>query len=78
MNKCIKIMPFTQYLFDQKEDADKAAKIMHGIIEARSGRLTHISHQMKGKPEANYNAIQRFIKRVDVKPALLRLFQEEA
>ena len=78
MNKCIKILPFTQYLFDQKDDAEKAAKIMHGIIEARSGRLTHISHQMKGKPEANYKTIQRFIKRVDVKPALLRLFQEDA
>jgi hypothetical protein len=78
MNKCIKILPFAQSLFDQEDTARKAAKIMHGILKARSGRLTHISHQMDGNPAGNYKTIQRFIQQVDAKKALLRLFQEEA
>lgn len=78
MNKCIKFLPFAEQLFDQKESAKKAAMIFEGITKAQSGRLTHIAHQMSGNPDGNYKLIQRFIKQVDVKQSLLRLFQEEA
>ena len=73
MNKWIKIFPFTKELFDQEEQAQKAARIIHGILQARSGRLTHIAHKMTGNPEGNYKLIQRFLKQVDLKPVLLRL-----
>ncbi len=78
MNKCIKILPFTKELFDQEEQARKAARILHGVLKARSGRMTHIAHKMKGKPAGNYKQIQRFLKQVDLKQILLRMFQEEA
>jgi hypothetical protein len=78
MNKCIRILPFTKELFDQEDQAQKAARIMHGILEAHSGRLTTISHKMKGNPAGNYKLIQRFIKQVDLKDVLLKLFQEQA
>lgn len=78
MNKCIKILPFTKELFDQEAQAKKAARILHGVLKARSGRMTHIAHQMKGNPAGNYKLIQRFLKQVDLKPILLRLFQEQA
>jgi len=78
MNKCIKILPFAQELFDQDEQAQKAARILHGILEARSGRMTHIAHQMDRNPAGDYKMMQRFIQQVDVKRLLLRLFQEDA
>jgi hypothetical protein len=78
MNKCIRILPFTKELFDQEDQAKKAARIMEGILKAHSGRLTTISHKMKGNPAGNYKLIQRFIKQVDLKGVLLRLFQEQA
>ena len=78
MNKCIRILPFTQELFDQEGQAKKAAPILHGILEAHSGRLTTISPKMKGNPAGNYKLIQRFIKHLDLKDVLLRLFQEQA
>lgn len=78
MNKCIKILPFTQSLFDDENTAQKAARILSGILGARSGRMTHIAHQMAGQAAGNYKAIQRFIQQVDSKVVLMRLFQEEA
>lgn len=78
MNKCIRILPFTKELFDQEDQARKAARILHGVLKARSGRLTHIAHKMKGNPAGNYKLIQRFLKQVDLKGVLLRLFQEQA
>jgi hypothetical protein len=78
MNKCIKILPFTKELFDQEDLAKKAARILKGILKARSGQLTHISHKMKGNPDGNYKLVQRFLKQVDLKQILLRLFQDQA
>lgn len=69
---------FAQQLFDRQDQADKAARIMQGILEARSPRLSDISHRMSGNPAANYKAIQRFMQQADPKAALQRLFQEDA
>jgi hypothetical protein len=69
---------FMQFLFDREDLAEKAGQIAEAILESRSPRLSDISHRMRGNPEANYKAIQRFLGQVDPREALIRLFQEEA
>lgn len=69
---------FTDYLFDPKDQAHKAALILKAILEARSPRLSDISQAMPGNPEANYKAIQRFLEAAEPREALLRLYREDA
>ena len=45
-------------------DTEMAARIIKGILDARSPRISDIANAMKGNPDANYKAIQRFIDRV--------------
>jgi len=45
---------------------------------AARARLSDIAQHMPGTATANYKAIQRFIANIDVKAALLRLFQDDA
>ncbi len=78
MFKFINAAGFARHLFDQDELAVKAGCIMQAILEARSPRLSHISHRMPGSPDANYKLIQRFLDQADPKAALLRLFQADA
>lgn len=78
MLKYIDVLGFVQHLFDQASLARKAARIVKGILEARSPRLSDIAHQMPGNPDASYKQIQRFLAKVDPKAALLRLFQVDA
>jgi len=52
---------FTDYLFDSKDQARKAALILKAILQARSPRLSDISQEMSGNPQANYKALQRFL-----------------
>jgi len=65
-------------LFDREGLADKAARIVEGILAARSPRLAEIAQHMAGEPAANYKAIQRFLAQADPQAALLRLFQADA
>jgi len=68
----------TLELFDRDEEAKKAAEIIEGILEARSPRISSISHAIEGRGfDANYKAIQRFLEKTDVKKALNRLYMEE-
>ncbi len=69
---------FTDYLFDSKDQARKAALILKAILEVRSPRLSDISQAMPGNPEANYKMLQRFLQATDPREALLRLYQEDA
>jgi hypothetical protein len=78
MLKFINIFEFMRYLFDDEDQALKAAKIIGGLLEAQSPRLSNIAEKMEGKSDTCYKAIQRFIARADIKRQLLRLFQEEA
>jgi hypothetical protein len=78
MNKCINFYGFLQYLFDDKKQAKQAAAIIKALLEAQSPRLTNISEEMMGNSSSNYKVIQRFLKRVDMKKLLMRLYQEEA
>jgi hypothetical protein len=64
--------------FDDAKEAEKAAAILKGILDTRSPRISDISHAMRGKPEANYKAMQRFLDCSDTQKALNRLYREEA
>ena len=78
MNKCINFYGFLQYLFDDKKQAKQAAAIIKALLEAQPPRLTNISEEMMGNSSSNYKVIQRFLKRVDMKKLLMRLYQEDA
>lgn len=78
MDKCINFQGFLRYLLDDQNLAEKGARIVKGLLEAQSPRLTNISEQMSGKSSSRYKEIQRFLKAVDLKRALKRLYQEDA
>ena len=78
MFEFISMQDFCHHLFDRPALAEKAATILHAILEARSPRLSDLSHKMAGSPQANYRAIQRFIADCDPTTALRRLFRAEA
>jgi hypothetical protein len=78
VDQSIRISEFAQHLFEQERLAEQAATIMEGIWQGHSGRLSDIAQHMPGQSDANYKAIQRFLKRSDPKAALLRLFQPDA
>jgi len=78
MNKFIHLSRFVRYLFDRTDMADKATRVVEGILKARSPRLSDIAREMRGSEAAGYKQIQRLLKQVDPREILLRLFQSEA
>jgi hypothetical protein len=78
MAKSIPMQRFLQALFGDRKIAAQAAEIGRAILAARSLRRTEVAAKMKGKAEAAYKRIQRFLRRVDPRPVLRRLFREEA
>ena len=78
MNKFTHLSQFVQKLFDDADTANKANKIVEGILKAQSPRMSAIARKMSGSEEANYKCIQRFLAKNSPQQALLRLFQEEA
>jgi hypothetical protein len=78
MDKCINFHEFLHYLLDDEQTIQQGARIVKALLEAQSPRLSNISEKMDGKSESNYKAIQRFLKKVDLKRLLLRFYQEEA
>ena len=78
MDKCINFQGFLRYLLDDEDLAEKGARITKALLEAQSPRLTDISEKMSGKSESRYKEIQRFLKKADLKQALMRLYQEDA
>ena len=54
------IKRFTDQCFDR--ESEKAARIIKGILDARSSRISDIADAMEGNYDANYKAIQRFIE----------------
>ncbi len=78
MDKCINFHRFLHYLLDDQNLVEKAARITKGLLEAQSPRLTDISEKMAGKSASRYKEIQRFLKKADLKQALMRLYQEDA
>lgn len=78
MYKFTRIIRFARSLFDDEKTSRKASKIMEGILEAQSPRLSDIADKMRGNEAGNYKMIQRFLKQEDVMERLNRLFNEEA
>ncbi len=78
MDKCINFHRFLHYLLDDQNLVEKGARITKALLEAQSPRLTDISEKMAGKSESRYKEIQRFLKKADLKQALMRLYQEDA
>ena len=70
------IKKFTDQCFDR--DNDKATRIVKGILDARSPRISDISNNMDGKSDANYKTIQRFLNANDPRDNLHRLFNEDS
>ena len=72
-----KILSFAEMLFDTGKVAEKAVSIIVGILKACSSRISAISQAMKGNPESNSKAIQRFLKVNDPREALMHLYREQ-
>jgi hypothetical protein len=56
---------FMRALFGDRKIAVQAAEIGRTILAARSLRQTEVAAKMRGKAEAAYKRIQRFLRRVD-------------
>jgi hypothetical protein len=78
MNKCTQILPFVKEFFDEPAAIWKASRIISGILQGRSPRLSDISRAMSGNAVANYKSIQRFLDTHNLSEALLRAYREEA
>jgi len=78
MYKFMQIRKFAKVIFDSEKTAEKASRMMEGMLKARSPRISDIADQMAGTEAANYKMIQRFLKQEDLQEVLQRLFNEEA
>ena len=78
MNKFTQLGNFLTYLFDDQKAGKKAGGILEGIWKEQSCRISEIARAMAGEEGANYKCIQRFLGAEDLKPILLRFYQEEA
>jgi hypothetical protein len=72
------IRRFAAECFDAAGESEKAARILKGILDTRSPRISDISHAMEGTPYANYKAVERFLDTSDPRMALHRLYWDEA
>ncbi len=71
------IKRFTDQCFDR--DSEKASSIIKGILDARSPRISDVSHAMEGtSSDSNYRSIHRFLDRNDPKESLHRLYDDES
>ena len=78
MDKFINKQGFMVEIFDNEQEAEQGGEIGDAILAARSLRLTEIAVEMSGKTDACYKRIQRFLKAVDLRVVLWRLFRQEA
>jgi hypothetical protein len=78
MDKFIRILKFSEYLFGDQKTAQQGSEILAGILEACSPRLSDIASKMPGNEAASYKRIQRFLQDNDPREALKTLFNEEA
>jgi hypothetical protein len=78
MYKFMQIEKFAKVIFDSEKTARKASKIMEGLLQSQSPRISDIADQMAGNEAANYKMVQRFLKKEHLQEVLQRLFNEEA
>jgi len=67
---------FTDQCFDR--ESEQAARIIKGVLDAGSPRISDIANSMYGNYDANYKSIQRFIEDDKPNEALHRLYNEES
>jgi len=67
-----------QQIFEDSFTAGKAAEGGQAILKARSLRLSEIAAKMRGGSTAAYKRLQRFLRQIDPRIMLWRLFQEQA
>jgi hypothetical protein len=70
------IKRFTEQCFDR--ESEQAARIIKGVLDARSPRISDIADEMDGNYDGDYKSIQRFIEDDKPKEALNRLYNEES
>jgi hypothetical protein len=78
MNKFTHLGEFLGTLIDDRAVLEKAQKVVQGIMQAGSPRLSEISRVMSGNEAANYKCIQRLLQESEPRDILLRLYQETA
>jgi hypothetical protein len=78
MDKCINLCEFMRHIIDDEKLVKQGSEIIKALLEAQSPRMSNISEKMPGNSDGNYKVIQRFLKKVDLKRHLLRLYQEDA
>lgn len=72
-----KLVPFTIELFDREEE--KAARILHSILETHSPRKSDWSQVFSPSSEgSNYRTIDRVLPKLQPKKALMRLYDPES
>jgi hypothetical protein len=72
-----KLVPFTTEIFDREEE--KAARILHSILETQSPRKSDWSQVFSESSEAaNYRTIDRTLPKLEPKKALMRLYDPES
>jgi hypothetical protein len=69
---------YVQKLFDLRGQVKWATRIIKGILEADSPRISDIGRAMGGSVEANTRAVYRFLQGTDPREALKLLYREEA
>jgi len=74
MDKFINKQGFKVEIFDNEQEAEQAGEIGDAILATRSLRLTEIAVEMSGKTDACYKRIQRFLKAVDPRVVLWRIY----
>jgi hypothetical protein len=74
--KLSEINSYTNELFNDQWQAEKAARIIKAILEVHSPRIADIALAMEGDVRANDKMIHRFLKDTDTKEALNRLYFE--
>ena len=65
-------------MFDEERWSPKVRRSSRACWRRNRRRLTNISEKMAGKSSSSYKAMQRFLKKVDLKRLLLRFYQEDA
>lgn len=72
------IQRYVEKLFDLRGQVKWATRIIKGILEADSPRISDIGRAMGGSVQANTRAVYRFLHSSDPREALKLLYREEA
>lgn len=72
------LVQYTSLLFDLPGQAQKAARVIAALWQAKSARLSELARALPGSHEAAYKCLQRFLRSIEPQRVLWRLFDPEA